>query len=96
MTRIITAEVDRSLLDVLYEEFSIWIKIQDGRLTSEVVLRKTVPSRNWANALSQIVKHRLPNGKHIATTHRIIAAGGIVYHQDAKDILFQGIRLWRR
>ena len=85
-----------SLLDALFFEYSIWQKIRDGRLVSEVVPKATVPSRGWPNALSQIVKHRLPDGKHVVTTHRIIGEDGSIYHHDAKDILFEGIRLWRR
>ena len=96
MPRVPTVEVDLSLLDVLFEEYSIWPKIRDGRIVSDVVPKSTVPSTKWPNAFSQIVKHFLPNGKHIATTHRVVGSDGTMHHQDAKDILFQGIRLWRR
>ena len=96
MPRISTAEIDLPLLEMLFEEFNIWVKTQDGRLTTEPIPERTVASTRWPDSLSQIVKHRLPNGKHIATTHRVIALDGTVYHQDAKDILLQGLRLWRR
>ena len=96
MPRIPTAEIDLSLLNILFEEFDLWLKIQDGRLTTEPIPKATVDSTHWPGSFSQIVRHRLPNGKHVATTHRIIALDGTIDHQDAKDILLQGMRLWRR
>jgi len=90
-----TAEISKELLESLFEEFDLWNKIRDGRLNSLALPEKDVPSRRYPNAFSRIVKHSLPNGKHIATTHRIEAANGDIVHEDAKDFLLQEVCLWR-
>ena len=90
-----TAQVSRELLDSLFEEFDLWNKIRDGRLTSFPLPRKDVPSRLWPGALSRIVKHNLPSGKHLATTHRVEAPDGTILHEDAKDFHLQEVCLWR-
>ena len=91
-----TRKVTHECMDALFERLRIWDMIHDGRLTSEVVSAKSVPARTYPNATSQIVKHIAPDGKHIATTHRIVSDdGGEVYHWDAKDIVINGIRLVR-
>ena len=95
MPRRPTAEISKALLESLFEEFDIWEKIGDGRILSSPLQGKDLPSRNWPNALSRIVKHSLPNGKHIATTHRIEAANGDILYEDAKDFLLQDVCLWR-
>ena len=94
--RIPTAVIDKLLLDMLFEEFAIWEKIQDGRLTSEPLPKSARPSTSWPGSFSQIIKHRLPNGKHVVTTHRVVAPDGIIHHQDAKGIRLRDVRLWRR
>ena len=83
------------LLESLFEEFDLWEKIRDGRLLSSPLLGKDLLSRNWPDALSRIVKHSLPNGKHIATTHRVEDANGDILREDAKDFLLQEVCLWR-
>lgn len=96
MRRKVTAEVSMEVLESLFREFDLWDKIRDGRLTSLPLPRKDVPARHYANALSRIVKHSLPEGKHIATTHRIETADGDILHEDAKDFHLQEVCLWRR
>ena len=95
MRRKPTAQVQIELLENLFEEFDIWNKIRDGRLFSLPLPKKDVPSHHYTNALSRIVKHSLPNGKHIATTHRIEANDGTILHEDAKDFRLQEVCLWR-
>ena len=90
-----TAQVTMELLKALFDEFEIWNKVRDGRLISLPLPRKDVPSHHYPNALSRIVKHTLPNGKHVATSHRIEMADGTILHEDAKDFHLQEICLWR-
>lgn len=95
MRRIPTAQISKDILDNLFEEFDLWDKIQDGRILSFPLPSKDLPSRQWPGALSRIVKHSLPNGKHVATTHRIESADGDILHWDAKDFHMQEVCLWR-
>ena len=95
MPRKPSAEISRELLDILFEEFDIWPKVRDGRLTSSPLVDKDVPSHHYPDALSRIVKHSLPNGKHVATSHRIEAVDGAILHEDAKDFHLQEVCLWR-
>ena len=95
MPRRPTAEISKELLESLFNEFDLWEKIGDVRILSHSLPGKDLPSRNWPDALSRIVKHSLPNGKHIATTHRIEDANGDILHEDAKDFLLQEVCLWR-
>lgn len=93
MARIPTAVVSSEVLNHLFDEFDIWAKIQDGRLTSKPI--DGVPSYTWPNATSLIIKHFAPNGKHIATTHCVKDDSGHVLHWDAKDFRLHEVRLWR-
>ena len=93
MTKIVTAEVTIEILNCLFDEFDIWAKIRDGRLTSKHL--SNVPSHTWPNATSTIIKHFSPNGKHIATTHCVKNDSGHVFHWDAKDLRLHEVRLWR-
>ena len=95
MRRKPTAQISMELLEILFEEFDIWDKIRDGRLISLPLPNKDVPSHHYLNGLSRIVKHSIPNGKHIATTHRIETAEGAILHEDAKDFHLQEVCLWR-
>ena len=95
MRRKPTAQISMELLEILFEEFDIWDKIRDGRLISLTLPNKDVPSHHYLNGLSRIVKHSIPNGKHIATTHRIETAEGAILHEDAKDFHLQEVCLWR-
>jgi len=91
--RIPVAGVSSQVLDYLFDEFRIWPKIKDGRLTSTCL--KGIASHNWPNATSFIIKHSLPNGKHVVTTHCVKDDSGNVLHWDAKDIRLNDVRLWR-
>jgi len=93
MPRVPTAAVSSQVLNDLFEECEIWAKIKDGRLTS--TFHSGIRSHNWPDATSFIVKHSLPDGKHVVTTHCVKDDHGTVFHWDAKDILLDGIRLWR-
>lgn len=94
MPRISIAEVSIEILNYLFDEFDIWAKVLDGRLSSKPL--KPTPSKAWSNATSMIIKHYMSNGKHIATTHCIKDDNtGNVLHWDAKDFKLHDVRLWR-
>lgn len=95
MPRKPTAEVSKELLETLFQAFDLWSKIRGACLSSTPIAERDAPSHHYPNALSRIVKHRLPNGKHIATTHRIETANGDILHWDAKDLLLDDVCLWR-
>ena len=95
MPRKPSAEISRELLEALFDEFDIWAKARDGRLTSLPLVDKDVPSHHYPGSLSRIVKHSLPEGKHVATSHRIEAMDGTILHEDAKDFHLQEVCLWR-
>ena len=95
MARKPTAQLTLVLLENLFQEFAIWDKIKDERLLSAIVTDRDVPSHHYPYSLSRIVKHRFPNGRHVATTHRIQDSEGNILHEDAKDLHFQEICLWR-
>lgn len=93
MPRRITAEVSREVLNYLFDELHIWKKIHNGRLTSKPI--DCIPSYAWPNATAMIIKHFLPNGKHIATTHCVRDDSSHVFHWDAKDLRLHDVLLWR-
>jgi hypothetical protein len=93
VARIPTVEVNLQVLELVFQDFDLWSKIRDGRLTSKPVYR--APAKTVPYGTSSIIKHFLPNGKHVATTHCIEAANGQVVHWDAKDFRFRGVCLWR-
>ncbi len=95
MPRKPSAEISRELLEALFDEFDIWSKVRDGRLTSLLLVDKDITSHHYPEALSRIVKRSLPNGKHVATSHRIEAMDGAILHEDAKDFHLQEVCLWR-
>lgn len=94
MLKIKTSEVSEKALDILFDESEIWDKISDGRLISCHL--KPVPSRSWPNAMSMMIKHFSPNGKHIATTHCVKGKNNQVFHWDAHDLRVNDIRFWRK
>ena len=59
------------------------------------VTNKDAPSHHYPHSISRIVKHSFPDGKHVATTHRIEDREGNILHEDAKDFHFQEVCLWR-
>ena len=90
-----TVMVSREVLVVIFEDFDLWAKIRDGRLLSIIVTAKDSPSHHYPNARSRIVKHFIPGGRHVATTHRIEDSDGAILHQDAKDFHFRDLILTR-
>ena len=96
MRRRPTAPVAPDILDALFQEFDIWEKIRDGRLTTEIVPNTDRPSATWSNATSRILKHSIPGGNHVVTTHTVVdnSDEGIVYHWDAKDFKMHEVKLW--
>ena len=97
MIRNPTARVAHQILDMLFAELRVWERVKHGQLTSDVAPRKTVPSTNYPNALSQIVQHRLQDGTYVATTHRIInPVDGTIYHCDASDLHLNDVVLHRQ
>ena len=95
MPRKPTARVSIDLLNIFFDEFEIWTMVRDGRLVSPPAGRKDAPSHHYPGSLSRIAKHSLPNGKHVATSHRIEATDGTILHEDAKDFHLQEVCLWR-
>ncbi len=91
-----TAQISLEVLDIVFDDFDLWDKIRDGRLRSTIVVARDAVSRHYPGALSRIVKHSFPDGTHICTTHRIENPQGNILHQDAKDIHFRDLVLWRR
>ena len=95
MRRKPTVQISIELLDSLFDEFDIWSKIKDGRLVSLLLPSRDLPSHHYPDAISRIVKHSLPNSKHIATTHRIEGPDSSILHEDAKDFHLHEVCLWR-
>lgn len=95
MPRKPTARISRELLDSLFHEFDIFGKSRDGRLIDEPLVSKDAPSHHYPDAVSRIIKHYLPNNRHVATTHRIVGRNGAILHEDAKDLHLQEVCLWR-
>jgi hypothetical protein len=93
MPRVPTVEVSRPILNSMFRKFNIWHKIRNGTLTTNIADSR--PSYKWTNATSEIIKHFTPDGKHIATTHRVRDTTGRVLHWDAKDFRLKNIRYWR-
>jgi hypothetical protein len=94
MPQRITAEVSTDVLNILFNDLNLWQYIKNGQLKS--IKLKSVPARDYPHASSRIILHFLPNGKQIATTHCITDnKTGKVLHWDAKDIIINGICLFR-
>ena len=96
MPQVRTSEVSRQTLESKFQDEDIWGGIRSGRLSSVPAPGSVVPSHSWSNATSKILQHYGPDGKHIATTHCVIDSDGWPVHWDAKDLIVDGIRLWRR
>lgn len=74
----------------LFEELHLWAQIRDGRLSTTVLFKRTVPSKSFPGAFSQILVHHDSQRIHRCTTHRIIDADGNVLHWDEADIKLEG------
>lgn len=92
MNKVPTAQVTRSLLNLLFDELEIWASIKNGHLVSRC--NDPVVSYGWTGGNSYIIRHYKPNGKHIATTHCIRDKTGEVVHWDAKDLMLNDVRLF--
>lgn len=95
MSTKLTVKVSREVLAAVFEDLDLWAKIRDGRLLSIIVNAKDSPAHHYPNSKSRIAKHFIPNGRHVATTHRIEDSDGAILHQDAKDFHFRELILTR-
>ncbi len=86
MPRLPVRNVSLSELQQLFNRMQLWRQINDGSLTSDVVA--SVPANNprYAGGTSQMLLHRNADGRHVCTTHRIIASDGKVLHWDESDV----------
>ena len=91
-----SAQIPLDALNILFDDYDLWAKIRDGRLLSTIVVVRDAMSHHYPNALSRIVKHSFPNGTHVCTSHRIEDQEGAILHEDAKDIHFSDLVLWRK
>ncbi len=62
--------VERGFLEYLFNNYNMWEKIKKGIL--KTVVGNMIPAHNYENATSMILKHLLPSGRQVATTHCII------------------------
>lgn len=92
MRKLRTVEVTQDNLNKLFDNSQIWEKIKDGRLSSKEI--KSVPSKSWAKATSQIILHFNKKDRYVATTHRIITDDGQVVHWDARNIRIGNMCYW--
>ncbi len=77
--------VSRPELDRLFAKEDAMTKIQAAEWSS--IVRGEVPAKTYLGCTSQIIKHFDSDGRHRATTHRILDKGtGTVYHEHGKDI----------
>ena len=95
MARKPSGQIRPEALNIVFDDFDLWPKIRDGRLHSTILVRRDALSHHYPGALSRIVKHSFPDGRHVATTHRIEDMQGNILHEDAKDIHFRDLVIWR-
>ena len=93
MPRANTRMLPPSYLKEIFHQLGLWDLIHNGMLDSMVIPRKTVSSRAYPNARSQIVVHHTAEGVHICTTHRIVDDNGLVLHWDEADLKEYGLTL---
>lgn len=91
-----TVEIPLEVLNIVFDDYDLWPKIRDGRLHSTILARKDALSHHYPDAVSRIVKHSFPDGTHVCTTHRIEDPQGNILHEDAKDIHFRDLVIWRK
>ena len=102
MARKPSAQIPLEALNIVFDDFDLWPKIRDGRLHSTILVRRDALSHHYPGALSRIVKHSFPDGRHVATTHRIEDPQGNTLHEDAKQFISTNRslprprRLWRK
>ena len=75
-------------LKQLFNRSQLWYDIFDGTLTSEPVPRSQRPATNprYVGGTSQMLIHRDSTGRHVCTTHRVVAVDGTILHWDESDI----------
>ena len=88
-----TSSVSRAILDSIFDEFSLFDKINDRRLMTKERNKTTATSPRYPNCESKILKHFTGAGTHIATTHCITDQQGNVQHWHGKDFLMYEVRL---
>lgn len=94
MSRRITAQVSAQVLQQLFKEYGIWRKIRGKTLTT--VQLHPVPSVTFRNGTSRILLHFDANGKHVASTHRIMnEKTGAILHWDEKGMQLDDLWLER-
>lgn len=86
MARSTTALVPPGELAALFQALDLWLKIKEGTLVTNVHTAKSAPSKSFAGATSQILRHYNTAGAHACTTHQIIDQTGTVLHWDEADI----------
>lgn len=94
MSRRITAQVSAQVLQQMFKEYGIWSKIREKSLTT--VQLHPVPSVTFRGGTSRILLHFDANGKHVASTHRIMNKNtGLVFHWDEKGMQLDDVWLER-
>ena len=92
MANVPTIEVSEPVLKSMFRKYGIWKKIKSRQISRRVIQNR--PSTRWPRSSSQIILHVTPQGKHIATTHRVIRRNGQVVHWDARNIRLGGVCYW--
>lgn len=78
--------VSQGELDDLFVALGLWDKIAGGRLTATFIPGARRPSWDYADGVSDIVRHGNSFGYQVATSHRITLPDGSTPHWDAKDL----------
>jgi hypothetical protein len=87
--------VSQDELNSLFDVLDIWLKIRDGRLSSEPIPEKRQPAK-IVQGDSDYVRHKNILGYQVATSHRIVADDGSIPHWHAKDVHIGDIVIWAR
>ena len=91
-------QVYGALLDALFDEFDILLKVDDQRLLTEVAYQSPATNPQYEGCTSKILKHMLRDSnppRHIATTHIIVDPDGNERHRHGKDFILQDVKLVR-
>ena len=91
-----SAKKGHEIFDIVFTEQSLFRKINDGCLSSEIAAETGATNPTYAGLTSSILKHFSAVGKHVATTHRIGDAVGNTVHWHGKDLLIDDIRMVRQ
>jgi hypothetical protein len=87
--------IDRPTMKMVAFALSLDAKIRDPRIWHfEIVKRDPPKSTRYLGGESQILEHYSAEGRHIATSHRMVYADGrIGEHWHVKDLLISGAKL---